>query len=170
MCTTFKLIPDFPMYEASEDGRIRNIKTQRILKGRVCQNGYSDVTLRKDGKAYCKFIHRLVANAFLGISIDDYSVVIDHIDGSRHNNNVSNLRPLSRSENALSFYAIHNTDPELAKRNRRCGVWFVIRAVDGAIPEYYRSFYEAEDALQNGGCIYFQSFGSYKEPELILKK
>ena len=46
--------------------------------------------VRKDGKSYNKFVHRLVASAFLPKS--SIGCVIDHINGIRDDNRVENLR------------------------------------------------------------------------------
>ena len=46
--------------------------------------------VRKNGKSYNKFVHRLVANAFLPNSSTEQ--VIDHINGIRDDNRVKNLR------------------------------------------------------------------------------
>lgn len=61
-------------------------------------NGYPCVSLRKDKKNYLKYIHRLVAEAF--IPNPDNKPCIDHIDTNILNFNISNLRWVSYQENA----------------------------------------------------------------------
>ena len=46
--------------------------------------------VRKDGKKYNRFVHRLVANAFLPKPNEDQ--IIDHINGIRNDNRPENLR------------------------------------------------------------------------------
>jgi hypothetical protein len=48
-----------------------------------------------------KYVHRLVGEAF--IPNPNNLPQIDHIDGNKHNNDVSNLRWVSVSENCLSY-------------------------------------------------------------------
>lgn len=54
-------------------------------------NGYESVSLYRDGKGYGKLVHRLVAEAFIPNN-DPTKDTVDHIDGNKLNNNVSNLR------------------------------------------------------------------------------
>ncbi len=95
---TFKNITDYETYSVSNIGRVMNNKTGRILKPCLCREGYLIVDLRKTGekKKHCR-VHRLVATEF--IENPDDKLCVDHIDGDRSNNNVSNLRWATHSEN-----------------------------------------------------------------------
>ena len=89
-----------PKYEVSSDGRVRNKKRGNILKNRLTKFGYlevylSDPALKKGGRYWR--VHRLVAMAF--ISNPEGKPHIDHIDGNRVNNCVSNLRWCTNDEN-----------------------------------------------------------------------
>ncbi len=61
-------------------------------------------------------VHALVALAFIGPRPDGYDVM--HIDGTRTNNAVGNLRYGTRSENCLQAYA----------EGRRAHIWSFGRA------------------------------------------
>lgn len=53
-------------YQISNLGNVKNIKTGKILKGRLDMYGYYRVILYKKGIRYKSFqIHRLVAMAFI---------------------------------------------------------------------------------------------------------
>ena len=54
-----------------------------------------------------KYIHRLVASAFIENPLSKKEV--DHIDGNRKNNNVENLRWVSRIENVRNPNTIHKS-------------------------------------------------------------
>lgn len=74
------------VYEVSTDGRVRNSKTGRILRGRLNRNdGYYRVNLR--GKD--EYIHRLVLKTF--VPNDNCRKYIRHIDRNKQNNSLSNL-------------------------------------------------------------------------------
>lgn len=90
----WKTIPSFSNYEASSTGKIRNKSTGRILAGKQRWDGYLEYNLSKNGKGFSRKGHKLVASAF-GIRGE----VIDHKNGKRTDNRVSNLRGVSRSEN-----------------------------------------------------------------------
>lgn len=91
------IIREFPKYEVSNYGRIRNVKTGRILKTYINDRGYECVTLHKNRIQYVKRVHRLVADAFYDGNHSGLDV--NHIDGNKLNNNLSNLEFCTRAEN-----------------------------------------------------------------------
>lgn len=60
-------------------------------------NGYLYVTLTKDGKRYNRYVHRLVAEAF--IDNPDGLLEVDHINRIRNDNRIENLRWVNRQSN-----------------------------------------------------------------------
>ncbi|MBQ0074617.1 MAG: HNH endonuclease [Prevotella sp.] len=115
----WKTVEDFPDYEASNTGCIRS-KTRRIrqnkgdtiyertMKGKIIKpslskTGYCLVWLRKDNKkSYAVTVHRIVAKAFLGYSELD----VNHKDGNKMNNSITNLEYVTRSENIKHAYRV----------------------------------------------------------------
>lgn len=95
----WKQIEGFEDYEISDTGLIWSNKSNIYLKPHCHMDGYTTIVLYNNGKAKQFFIHRLVANAF--IPKIDGKEFIDHIDGIKNNNIVSNLRWCTKSENAL---------------------------------------------------------------------
>jgi ribosomal protein S16 len=73
-------------------GRYKNVKT---LKQGVDRGGYRIVTLCKDGIHKTKTVHRLVTDAFYGKS----SLQVNHKDGNKSNNKLSNLELVSAKDN-----------------------------------------------------------------------
>jgi hypothetical protein len=67
------------------------------MKPTTNKNGYKYVVLKKDGKFKGFTIHGLVARAFL--ERDPLRTEINHKDGIKTNNNVSNLEWVTHSEN-----------------------------------------------------------------------
>lgn len=102
----WKTIQNFENYEISDEGQVRNIKTKRILKPSSV-NGYLKVTLRKNNKGYSKYLHRLVAEAFL-----EGEGEVNHKDGNRANNSIENLEWVTHRENIQhSFSTLGRTPP-----------------------------------------------------------
>ena len=83
-------------YSVSNFGRVRNNKTNKIIKGSL-RDGYLRIIYRLDGSRTRVPIHRLVSNAF--IPNPDDKAEVDHIDNNRTNNNAYNLRWCTSNEN-----------------------------------------------------------------------
>jgi len=95
---TWKPIKDFETYEVSSEGKVRNSKTMRLLSPRLGGTAkYLFVSLWKNNKEKHKTVHRLVALAFIPNPEDKPQV--NHIDGVKTNNSVSNLEWVTCSEN-----------------------------------------------------------------------
>ncbi len=99
--TIWKQIEDYPNYETSICGQVRNITTKRILRPRI-RSGYYAVDLYKKGEAKTFPIHRLVANTFIP-KVDVSKNCVDHIDCNRLNNTISNLRWCTIQQNNFNF-------------------------------------------------------------------
>lgn len=97
MSEQWKLIEDYPNYEVSNMGRVRNTKTGRILRLVVNEWGYLHVTLCKDGKMKRFLVHRLVATTF--IQNPENKSQVNHINGIKTDNRVENLEWVTNSEN-----------------------------------------------------------------------
>ncbi|MFK4047275.1 HNH endonuclease signature motif containing protein [Roseomonas mucosa] len=87
----------FSGYSIREDGRITS-RFGRIIKSQISNSGYLRVELA--GRKY--FLHRLLAQAFL--ANPEAMPVVNHIDGNKTNNLLSNLEWTTRSENQSHAY------------------------------------------------------------------
>lgn len=91
-----KPISGFPNYMISKSGHVQNIRTGHILTP-VLKNGYYGIRLSLEGKSRFRSVHLLVFDTFIGQRTKGMHV--DHIDGVRTNNDVSNLREVTPEEN-----------------------------------------------------------------------
>lgn len=93
----YKVVKDFPNYKVREDGLVVGARGQP-LKYDYNRTGYARVSLCKDGIVSRKFVHRIVAESFLGTP--DYErPIINHIDGNKNNNHYLNLEWTTHREN-----------------------------------------------------------------------
>lgn len=95
----WKTINNFEDYQVSDMGEVKSLKygEEKILKPQTLGTGYLSVGLCKDGAVYHKNIHKLVAETF--IPNPDSKPFIDHINGNRQDNRISNLRWCTHKEN-----------------------------------------------------------------------
>lgn len=102
----WKKIEGYEDYEISDKGEIRSCKYKRtrLLKpsNRGCSSDYLVVPLCKNGNIKLHYIHRLVAKAFIPNPLDKPQV--NHKNGIKTDNNVSNLEWVTVRENTLHAY------------------------------------------------------------------
>lgn len=90
-------------YEVSNLGRVKRIKAgmgaraSKILKQYLGSDGYMRIGLTVNNKEKYFFVHRLVATAF--IPNLENKPQVNHIDGNKLNNSVSNLEWVTAQEN-----------------------------------------------------------------------
>lgn len=102
------------IYSVSSCGQVRRDAPTRgfgsrsrvgaFMKQKKCADGYRSVSLYpKEGKQKQIHVHRLVAIAFYGAPPE--GKVVNHKDGNKANNSLSNLEYVTPSENTKHAYA-----------------------------------------------------------------
>lgn len=107
MDETWMDVYDFPRYQVSDQGKVRNKRTHKIKSAHYDNDGYLKVTLMNiingNKKTSRKTVHRLVAESFLGGPHPDLQV--NHKNGVKDDNRVVNLEWCTGSENVKHAYA-----------------------------------------------------------------
>jgi hypothetical protein len=97
MNETWKQIADFPDYEISDLGNIRNIETHQEPTITFNHNGYRTAYLKKYREHKIQLVHRLVLQTF--VRPFKKGEVSNHINFNRSDNRLSNLEIISQYQN-----------------------------------------------------------------------
>lgn len=96
---TFVKIEGFDNYEVSNLGKVRNIKSGKVLKPQLNRNGYLMHLLYENNKQKHLYLHRIIAIAF--IDNPEEKPCVNHIDENKLNNDLSNLEWCTVKENNI---------------------------------------------------------------------
>jgi hypothetical protein len=137
-------------------GRLRNWKgAEKVLTENA--KGYLKVRLFKNGKSVTREVQRFVAEAF--IPNPEHKEQVNHIDGNKHNNNVSNLEWTTPRENTLHSYRVLKRGIKKVSQYDLQGNY--IRTYD-SLAEAARTTHTHPCSISNVVCGRRQKAGGYK--------
>lgn len=144
------------LYQVSNFGRAKALKkewvcgnqkskrTQEEKVLRVGDNGFGYYSTRfcKSGKLYTVKIHRLVAIAF--VLNPENKPQVNHVDGNKKNNHVSNLEWVDNRANSSHLRKTNKTGAYLDKRR---GMWYSRIMINGEVirSQYFKKEEDASD-------------------------
>ena len=99
---TWRSISGYINYQVSNIGRIRNCVSGRILSGITNDNGYRIIDLRNEDGIKKFRVHVLVATEFIDKPESNDKLYVDHINHNRTDNQVHNLRWVTKSQNQMN--------------------------------------------------------------------
>ena len=132
---TFVEIEGCEKYEVSNLGRVRNIKSGRILKPFPNRGGYLRHKLYGYDKKKNLPLHRIIATAF--IDNPEEKPCVNHIDENKLNNDLSNLEWCTVRENA-----IHGTRTKMIAE--KCSIEVIQLDLNYNILNVFKSMTQAE--------------------------
>ena len=102
----WKQIANWPSYWVSDSGQVWSVKAGRLLRGLVSRDGYRKIHLSDSGSCQQRFVHRLVAEAF----VEGSGEQVRHINGQKQDNRAVNLAWGTCQENIMDKWT-HGTMP-----------------------------------------------------------
>lgn len=76
------------------------------------RSGYLCVDIHRDGKRHKCFVHKLVAETFLGLDPNGDDRVVNHKNGIRSDNRVENLELVSQSRDTIHAFETEGRKPK----------------------------------------------------------
>ena len=146
---------DFPSYEVSDKGRVRNKTTGLVLKPRIKKTGYVEYVFWKDKRQVYVYGHILIAKSFLPNPLNKRTV--DHIDDDKTNNSLTNLQWATDSENNIKkTFRLGGTGFRgVSKDSNRVGFRATISSI---YLGYFRTAEEASEMYEAVGRGLFGEF------------
>lgn len=137
------VIPEFPRYSVSSDGRIRGIRCGDLKPG-LNRDGYLHVCLRHEGVKKTVAIHGLIARAFIGPRRIGY--VVNHKNGNKADPRAENLEYVTPSANN-----IHASENGLGIRGEKNGYAKLTESQAGRIKELAKFGYTNRELAEEYG-------------------
>lgn len=149
-------------------GAMRTIHGKKLSPAVIKNRGYRFLGLTHCGsKSKIEYVHRCVWDAFNGKS--SRSMEIDHIDGDTSNNNLWNLRLVTRRQNMRNILRTDSRSGYRGVRVRpgRKMPWTAYISVDGKTEEF-GPFATREEAIEARKKAQLEFWGN-DSPEIVRK-
>ena len=128
-----ELTYDRYMFNVSNYGRVKN--KNGYSYGSLTDSGYLRTSSTLNKQIIKKFVHVLVAEAFL-TKIND-NLIVNHKDGNKSNNNVNNLEWVTFSENSKHSHNIKKEIIEYILTEKEAELWGFFMNCGELIDTYY---------------------------------
>lgn len=132
----------YPNYTIDRDGTIKNKNTDKVVSQSINSNGYRKAYLANNGIGKVCAVHRLLALCY--IPNPENKRCIDHIDRNKLNNDLSNLRWATDSENNIN--KPFREDYCISIRAKSPGVPYMVSIMRNYKRNYVGTFATIEEA------------------------
>jgi hypothetical protein len=160
----FRAILNYPNYEVSNLGRVRNITSGKMLRGTLC-GGYHRVQLNKK----FLFVHRLVLTTF--VDNTEAKACVDHINNVKNDNRLENLRYATHVENSRNarLSSKNTSGYKGVSYHKPQQMWQAHIRIDGILITigYYKTAEEAAEARRIRANEVFGNFINAVENRVV---
>ena len=94
--SNWKSVSEFPDYQISSQGNVYSSKRNKMMS--LYKASYTRIKLFRDGKPHIRYVHVLVAKAY--IPQLEGKTLVNHKNGDRYDNRVENLEWCTPQENS----------------------------------------------------------------------
>jgi hypothetical protein len=150
------------LYQVSDCGKIkslerphhlRGIRKEKILILSVDRGGYQFIKLWKNGSSKQLYIHRLVMYSHSHV---DEELTVNHIDGNKLNNHISNLEYMTNGDNTRYY---HKNNPTCVVLDTFTNITFT------SVSSASRYMFESKEAT--GPWVWYHKIKNNKQDRFI---
>ena len=104
-------IPNYTMYMISHMGDIYSKNRKRLISTITIPSGYKKIKLKSDDGIFKDiYVHVLIAMTYLNYTPTNRYIVINHKDGIKTNNHITNLEIISQRENMVHSVKLNHNN------------------------------------------------------------
>ena len=161
----FQVVPNYSRYIATKSGKIYSFRGYKLSELAYFWSGfYYKVNLSSDDSILKKrYVHRVIAKTFL--PNPEPGLVVDHIDRNTKNNNISNLRWVTRSENCLNSSSTLDRSKVNIKHLENSNTYRVYISFCGK--NYIIDSFENKDKAESIQKEYLDEIANMEDDELL---
>ena len=164
---TAKIMPNYPNYSITEDGVVRNVKTDKVIKQHINKDGYLQLSICNGRVIKTYVLHRLIYECWVLKDGETMPKMLDHIDCNKINNTPINLRAATNQENQRN--RLINKNSKSRHKNihlAKCGNFRVEIRIDLYI-RYRKTHKTLALAVEDRDRVLLKHFGAFSNNGVV---
>ena len=164
---TAKIMPNYPNYSITEDGVVRNVKTDKVIKQHINKDGYLQLSICNGRVIKTYVLHLLIYECWVFKDGETMPKMLDHIDCNKINNTPINLRAATNQENQRN--RLINKNSKSRHKNihlAKCGNFRVEIRIDLYI-RYRKTHKTLALAVEDRDRVLLKHFGAFSNNGVV---